>query len=129
VDAGSHPSVVATVSFHGLEGTAEKLHAPLLLFTSTADGFVTKEGYVQPCYDRSTAVPTILATLEIPGAPADFVGHLYPLDDAGDERAPAIAWVRMYVYGDDGARPYFYGSDCILCKSPWIDIQRKNATW
>jgi hypothetical protein len=129
VSSGSHPSVVATVSFHGLQGSAEQLHGPLLLFTSTADGFVTKAGYVQPCYNRSSVVPTILATLEIPGAAADFLGHLYPLGDAGEERAPAMAWLRLWVYGDLGAEKYFYGPDCLLCKSPWTDIQRKNANW
>ncbi len=129
VTSGSHPSVVATVSFHGLSGSAERLHGPLLLFTSTADGFVTKSGFVQPCYDRSSVVPTILATLEIPGAPADFLGHLYPLGDAGEERAPAMAWLRLWVYGDKGGEHYFYGPDCTLCRSPWTDIQRKNANW
>ena len=129
VTSGSHAAVKATVSFHGLAGAAEKLHSPLLLFTSTADGFVTKAGFVQPCYDRSSVVPTVLATLEVPGAPADFAGHLYPLGGAGDVRAPAIAWLRMWVYGDQGGRHYFYGDDCTLCKTPWIDIQRKNAMW
>ncbi len=129
VDAGSHPAVVATVSFHGIQGPAEDLHDPLLLLTSTDDGFVTKEGFVQPCYDRSTAVPTIMATLDVPGAPPSYDGHLYPLGDAGPERAPAIAWLRLWVYGDEGARAYFYGADCILCTSPWTDIQRKNHDW
>lgn len=129
VGAGSHPNVVTTVSFHGLQGAAENLQGPLLLFTSTSDGFVTKSGYVQPTYDRSSVVPTILATLEVPGAPADFSGHLIPLGDAGQEREPAIAWLRYWVYGDQGARHYFYGDDCVLCTSPWTDIQRKNESW
>jgi hypothetical protein len=139
VNAGAHPAVVATVSFHGLPGAAGNLHGPLLLFTTTADGFVTKDNYVKPCYDSSTKVPTIMATLTIPGydggangataSNADFNGHLYPLNDAGDERAPAIAWLRLWVYGDQGGMKYFYGSDCILCQAPWIDIQRKNAMW
>lgn len=129
VTSGSHKSVRATVSFHGLQGAAANLNGPLLLFTSTADGFVTKAGYVEPCYRASTKQPTIMATLNVPGAAADFAGHLYPLGDAGEQRAPAIAWLRMWVYGDQGARKYFYGSDCLLCKSPWIDIQRKNATF
>jgi hypothetical protein len=128
VGSGSHPKVVATVSFHGLQGPAENLSGPLLLFTSTADGFVTKAGYVQPCYNRSSKVPTIMATLNV-NAPADFLGHLYPLGDAGDQRAPAIAWLRYWVYGDQGGRKYFYGTDCLLCQSPWTDIQRKNADW
>jgi hypothetical protein len=128
VTSGSHAAVVTTVSFHGLQGSAEKLHGPLLLFTSTADGFVTKASYVQPCYNRSTVVPTIMATLQV-NAPADFAGHLYPLGGAGDERAPAVAWLRYWVYGDLDAKSWFYGADCKLCKTPWTDIQRKNAQW
>jgi hypothetical protein len=129
VTAGSHPNVVTTVSFHGLQGEAENLHAPLFLTTSTNDGFVTKAGYVQPTYDRSSGVPTLMATLEVPGATPDFTGHLIPLGDAGNERAPAVAWLRFWVFGDSGARSYFYGSDCVLCQSPWVDLQRKNADW
>jgi dienelactone hydrolase len=129
VGSGSHADVKATVSFHGLQGPAQNLQGPLLLFTSTADGFVTKANYVEPCYRASTKQPTIMATLNVPGAAADFAGHLYPLGDAGEQRAPAVAWLRLWVYGDQGARKYFYGSDCLLCKSPWIDIQRKNATF
>jgi hypothetical protein len=138
VDTGSHPAVITTVSFHGLPGASGALHGPLLLFTTTADGFVTKDSYVKPCYAASTTVPTIMATLTIPGytspdgqtaSNADFTGHLYPVNDAGSERAPAIAWLRMWVYGDENAKQYFYGADCILCKDPWTDIQRKNAMW
>ena len=128
VDSGKHPAVIATVSWHGLPGAAEALRGPLLLITSTHDGFVTKAGYVQPCYNRSSKVPTIMATLEVDEA-ASFNGHLYPLGDAGVERAPAIAWLRLWVYGDQGARKYFYGPDCLLCKGEWTDIQRKNANW
>ncbi len=118
VDTGSHPNVIATVSFHGLQGTAELLHGPLLLFTGTDDDFVSADLFVTPTFDRSW-VQTFYATLT--GA-----DHLYPLWDAGDERAPAIAWLRLWVYGDQDARKYFYGDDCILCQSPWVNPQRKN---
>jgi len=128
VTSGSHAGVVTTVSFHGLQGTAENLHGPLFLLTSTNDGFVTKAGYVQPTYDRSTKVPTLMATLEVAGA-ASFNGHLIPIGDAGQERAPAVAWLRYWVYGDQGARNYFFGDTCTLCASPWTDIQRKNYDW
>jgi hypothetical protein len=128
VGSGNHPNVVTTVSFHGLQGPAENLSGPLLLITSTNDGFVTKSGYVQPTYNRSSKVPTLMATLQVAGAPS-FTGHLIPLGDAGEERAPAVAWLRYWVYGDQGARDWFYGANCRLCLSPWTDIQRKNHTW
>jgi hypothetical protein len=118
VDTGKHASVVTTVSFHGLQGTAELLHGPLLLFTGTLDDFVSAAGYVTPTYNRST-VQTFYGTLT--GA-----DHLKPLGDAGEERAPAVAWLRLWVYGDQEARKFFYGADCILCKAPWTNPQRKN---
>ncbi|HET6339557.1 MAG TPA: dienelactone hydrolase family protein [Polyangiales bacterium] len=128
VDTASHPNVIATVSFHGLQGAAERANGPVFLMTSTADGFVTKEGYVMPCYNRSSKQPTVMATLKVDETPS-FAGHLYPLGDAGDERAPAIAWLRLWVYGDQGAKKYFYGDDCLLCTGSWTDIQRKNGDW
>lgn len=129
VGAAAHPKVMATVSLHGLTGAAGALHGPLLLITSTNDGFVTKAQFVVPTYSASTKVPTIMATLNVPGATPDFVGHLIPLGDAGDERAPLVAWLRLFLYGDQGARDWFYGPDCTLCKTPWTDIQRKNHMW
>lgn len=127
VGAAAHPNVIATVSLHGLQGAAAQLNGPLLLITSTNDGFVTKEQFVKPTYDGSSKVPTIMATLNVPGASPDFNGHLIPLGDAGEERAPLIAWLRLFVYGDTTAKPWFYGSDCTLCKDPWTDIQKKNG--
>ena len=118
VTTGSHASVVTTVSFHGLQGAAERLHGPLLLFTSTGDTFVSAAQFVTPTYNRST-VQTFYATLT--GG-----SHLTPIGDAADERAPAVAWLRLWVFNDQAARKYFDGADCILCKAPWTNPQRKN---
>jgi hypothetical protein len=128
VGSGDHSNVITTVSFHGLQGPAENLSGPLFLITSTNDGFVTKSGFSQPTFDRSTKVATLMATLEVDEAPG-VGGHLIPLNDAGPERAPAVAWLRYWVYGDQGARSWFFGSDCVLCQSPWTDVQRKNHEW
>jgi hypothetical protein len=118
VDAGSHRAVVATVSFHGLQGAAERLHGPLLLMTGTADNFVSAAQFVTPTYNRST-VQTFYGTLT--GA-----DHLKPINTAGEERAPAIAWMRLWTMNDEGARGYFYGDTCKLCVDPWVNPQRKN---
>ena len=118
VNAGSHSSVVTSVSFHGLQGASENLHGPLLLFTGTPDTFVSAAQFVTPTFNRSTVL-TFYAT-------HTTAGHLYPLGNAGDERAPAIAWLRLWVYADQAARQYFYGDDCNLCQAPWTNPQRKN---
>jgi hypothetical protein len=121
VTTGGHADVIATVSFHGLTGAAGALHGPLLLFTSTMDDFVSAAGFVDPTFKMSS-VQTFYATL----TGAGDGGHLTPIGDAGVERAPAIAWLRLWAYGDQGARKYFDGADCLLCKTPWGNPQRKN---
>ena len=121
VNAGSHENVVTTVSFHGLTGNSAALHGPLLLFTSTMDTFVSAAQFVTPTFDAST-VQTFYATLSGTGD----AGHYTPINTGGPERAPAIAWLRLWVYGDQAARQYFDGADCILCKDPWTNPQTKN---
>lgn len=124
VNAGSHADVVTTISFHGLTGASGSLHGPLLLFTSTTDTFVTAAQFVDPTFAAST-VQTFYATLTAAGDPNNY-GHLLVLGNADPERTPAVAWLRFWVYGDEGARKYFYGDDCVLCKDPWQTPQRKN---
>ncbi|MDH5670797.1 MAG: dienelactone hydrolase family protein [Myxococcales bacterium] len=125
IDTADRPNVLATVSFHGMpprESDAfASMHAPLLLFTSTGDTFVNRAGYVQPNYDAST-VQTALAEHE-------GYSHTTPLvipGDAGDERAPAIAWLYLWLYGEQDARRFFYGDGCELCGGVWTDFDRKN---
>jgi hypothetical protein len=120
VNTGKHPNVITTVSFHGLTGDSASLHGPLLLYTGVADTFVSAAQFVDPTY-RASTVQTFYGTLT--GTDSN---HLRPLNDAGDERAPTVAWLRLWVYGDQAARPYFYGNDCTLCADPWTNPQRKN---
>jgi hypothetical protein len=122
VGAGAHANIVTTVSFHGVTGNSAALKTPLLLFTSTTDTFVTASGFVTPTFDAST-VKTFYATLTAAGDPSDL-GHLLPvslLEDStgGPERAPAQAWLRWWVYGDQGGSHYFDGASATLCQSPW----------
>ncbi len=122
VGAGAHANIVTTVSFHGVTGNSAALKTPLLLFTSTTDTFVTASGFVTPTFDAS-AVQTFYATLGAAGDPSNL-GHLIPVSlvedsTGGPERAPAQAWLRYWVYGDQGGRSYFYGSGATLCQSPW----------
>jgi hypothetical protein len=143
VDTSDRPNIKATVSLHGMPprvtNAFDMMHAPLLLFTSTGDMFVTASQYVTPNYQKSK-VQTFYATLK-----NDMAGHLYPVDTGAaicigailgatfgscggdiEEHAPTIAWLRYWVCGDQGAKDYFFGSDCKLCgKAPWNAQQRK----
>lgn len=124
VGAGAHADVVATVSMHGVTGPSGSLHAPLLLFTSETDTFVTASQFVTPTYN-SSAVQTFYATLTAAGDPQNK-GHLIPLGFGDPERAPLVAWLRLWAYGDGGAKTFFYGDSCTLCTAPWTNPQRKN---
>jgi len=124
VDSGSHADVIATVSMHGVTGNSAALHAPLLLFTSQTDTFVTAAQFVTPTYNAST-VQTFYATLSSAGDPNNL-GHIIPVGGAGPERGPMVAWMRLWAYNDQGAKQYFYGDSCILCVDPWTNPQRKN---
>ena len=144
IDTAYRPNVLCTASLHGMpprkSDAFDKQHSPLLLYTSTGDSFVTASGYVTPNYQKSK-VQTFYATLDDRNA-----GHLYVADAGSDaivcgggaalglgeckgapaEQAPTVAWFRLWVYGDEDARKFFYGDDCVLCKSPWTMPQRKN---
>jgi hypothetical protein len=117
VGAGAHANIVTTVSFHGVTGNSAGLKTPLLLFTSTTDTFVTASGFVTPTYNASV-VQTFYATLTDAGDPNNS-GHLLPVSPTDPEYAPALAWLRLWVYGDQGGRSFFYGSGATLCQSPW----------
>lgn len=141
IDTADRANVKATVSLHGMppRGTDAfgKMHAPLLLFTSTGDSFVTADEYVTPNYQASL-VQTFYATFADTTA-----GHLYVADQgaavclgallglgscqsAAVERAPTIAWLRLWACGDQNARKFFYGDDCTLCRAPWTTPRRKG---
>jgi hypothetical protein len=124
ITAGAHADVVATVSLHGLTGTPGGLHDPLLLTTSTTDTFVTASGFVQPAFNGSN-VQTFMATLGPAGDPSNK-GHLIPIGFGDPDRAAMIAWMRLWAYGDAGAKQFFYGDQCTLCVAPWQNPQRKG---
>jgi hypothetical protein len=116
VEIGGHAAVATVVSIHGHRATAA-LHGPMLQTTGTQD--TVGMPLQQATYD-SSQVQTFLATLT--GAP-----HAYIEQNGGGEQRPAIvAWMRYWIYGDTGARNYFFGDDCVLCTAPWEDPQRKN---
>jgi len=141
IDTADRPNVRATVSLHGMPprvATAfTAMHAPLLLFTSTGDSFVTARQYVTPNFE-SSQVPTFYATLADSNA-----GHLYVVDGgaavciggilglgscqtAAAEQAPTIAWLRYWACDDQDAKRFFFGPDCTLCSAPWATPQRKQ---
>ena len=111
VGVGGHPNVVTTIAMHPAPGFG-KLNGPILLFSGTADTICSPALFVQPIYTGAT-VPKFYANLM--GAT-----HLEPVLTGGRELAASIAWLRLHLYDDDGARDYFYGANCKLCSGEWI---------
>ena len=128
IDTATRPNVVATVSFHGMPPRMDpwaEMHAPLLLYTSTGDTFVSASGYVTPNYEKSV-VPTFYATLN------ESVSHTYIIDAGGGaekERGPAIAFMRYFACDDQEAKALFFGPDCTLCASPFSAQTKPADFW
>jgi hypothetical protein len=116
VEIGGHEAVATTVSIHGHIATAA-LHGPMLQTSGTAD--TVGLPMQQQTFDKSQ-VQTFLGTVS--GADHGYIQR----NTGGAERPAIVAWLRYWIYNDGGAKPYFWGDDCVLCKSPWVDPKRKN---
>ena len=116
VEVGAHEAVATTVSIHGHTATSA-LHGPMLQTSGTKD--TVGLPMQQKTYD-SSKVQTFLATVK----DAD---HGYIQNANGGVQRPAIvAWMRYWIYNDQGGKNYFYGDDCVMCTAPWTNPQRKN---
>ncbi|MFJ5782010.1 poly(ethylene terephthalate) hydrolase family protein [Streptomyces hydrogenans] len=63
---------------------------------------------VKALYRDSSHLPAVYG--EVRGA-----GHLSSIGDGGDFRAPTTAWLRFWLMGDENARGFFFGPDCVYC--------------
>lgn len=116
VQLGGAPEVFTVVSIHGHTAEAA-LHGPMFQTTGTKDNVGMP--LQQATFDKSK-VQTFLATLT--GAPHGYIES----NGGGEERKAILAWMRYWIYNDTGAKKFFYGDDCVLCKAPWEKPQRKN---
>jgi dienelactone hydrolase len=121
VDIGGHKAITTVVSIHG-HGAKAELHGTVLLMGGTNDVMRDGQSWLAPTYEASQ-VQTFFSLVE--GA-----NHGYPAREvdgvqSGVEAAAMIAWLRYWIYNDQGAKRYFFGDDCVMCKSPWTKTQRK----
>jgi hypothetical protein len=117
-DLSSHPAVMTTVSIHGHKTTGQP-HGPIWLMTGTMD--VIDDN--RTTLSTLTTAPALLTALPI--------GHLnVPTEIAPGGRyiAPITAWLRYWVYGDQGAKDFFFGANCKVCTNPWITPET-NDLW
>ncbi len=116
VQLGSHEAVATTVSIHG-HTAMSAMHGPLLQTTGTKD---TVGIPLQQNTYAMSQVQTFLGT--VTGADHGYIQNA----GGGEERPAILAWMRYWINGDEGAKRYFYGEDCVMCKAPWEAPQRKN---
>lgn len=122
VDIGGHEAIRTVISIHGHSAEAE-LHGTLLLLGGTEDVMRDGQSWLAPTWEASR-VPTIFSLV-------DGANHGYPSREvdgvqSGVEAPAMIAWLRYWLYNDQGAEHYFFGDNCVLCQAPWTATQRKN---
>jgi hypothetical protein len=113
----TYAKAIVTVAMHPASGFPAGMKGPLLLFSGQQDTVCVPAQFVQPVFDQSQ-VPTFFAML-------NDATHFEPVLNGGRELAPMVAWLRLWVFGDQGAKPFFYGASCTLCQSPWVMPQSK----
>ena len=123
VEIGGHEAISTVVSIHG-HGAEGDLHGTLLLIGGTSDTMPDGLSWLAPTYEASQ-VETVFALLE--GADHGYIQGSVDGVQGGLETPVIIAWIRYWVYNDQGAGDYFFGDDCVLCSSPWSDLQRKDG--
>ena len=122
VEVGVHEAIATVVSIHGHQAKAD-LHAPLLLIGGTEDVMGDDRSWLAPTYEDSQ-VQTFFGT--VVGANHGYIQGTVNGVPGGVETPAMIAWLRYWIYNDQGAKNYFYGDDCVMCRSPWTNPQRKN---
>jgi dienelactone hydrolase len=116
VQLGGNKAIATTVSIHG-HTAMSAMHGPLFQTTGTKD--TVGLPLQQSTYSMSQ-VQTFMATLT--GADHGYIQNA----GGGEERPAILAWMRYWINGDQGAKRYFFDADCVLCKAPWENPQRKN---
>lgn len=122
VEVGAHPAVVTVVAIHGHQ-TEGALHGTALLIGGTEDVMGDGMSWLAPTY-AALDVQTFFGTVE--GADHGYIQGTVGGVPGGVETPAMVAWLRYWIYNDQGARRYFYGDDCVMCMSPWTNPQRKN---
>ena len=95
-------------------------HAPLLIFSGTADTIAPPEKHQQPVFD-GVKVPVLWATLN--GAT-----HMDPTTAKASEFAPVmVTFFRAQLMGDKAAAAWFVGTNCLLCMDGDWKLAKKNG--
>jgi hypothetical protein len=121
IEIGGHAAIATVVAIHGHEAQGTT-RGPILMIGGTND-VTGGQSWLAPSYAASQT-QTFFSLLT--GADHGYIQTTVNGVQGGLETPAIIAWIRYWIYNDQGAKSYFYGDDCIMCKSPWANTQRKN---
>jgi dienelactone hydrolase len=121
IEIGGHEALATVVAIHGHSAEGE-LHTPVLMIGGTSDLMGSGESWLAPSYEASQ-VQTFFGM--VTGADHGYIQRSVEGVQGGVETPAIIAWIRYWIYNDEGAKHYFYGDDCVMCTSPWTNPQRK----
>jgi len=121
IEIGGHEAIATVVAIHGHSAKGET-HVPMLLIGGTND-LNGSQSWLAPSYEASQT-QTFFSLMT--GADHGYIQGTVNGVQGGNETPAIIAWIRYWIYNDQGAKNYFYGDDCVMCKSPWTNPQRKN---
>jgi dienelactone hydrolase len=122
IEIGGHPAIATVVAIHGHSATGD-LKSPVLMLGGTQDVMSDGRSWMAPSYEASR-VQTFFGTVQ--GANHGYIQNVVNGVQGGVETPAIIAWIRYWIYNDEGAKHYFYGNDCVMCVAPWTNPQRKN---
>lgn len=137
-EAAHRANVKAAIVLHGPQpdaAAAKSMHVPLLMLATALDVRFYLDG-MSPIYSDPEVVPMFGATFDDTSVKGlvlldeteACLGEL-PCPGYGGEiyRGPVVAWLRLWVCGDQAARQFYYGDECVLCRAPWTMPLRTPA--
>lgn len=110
--ASRDPRVDTSILMHG--GTSTNLHAPALILTGEMD---SPEG--DRSQYNSADVPAAFGNLKMSN-------HITMMTEHERMAPEVVAWFRYQLLGDEEARGWFVGDDCVLCKDPEWEYLSKD---
>lgn len=118
LNAGADPRVTTVVPIAPAPGSGT-LKGPMALLCGGQDTIISATGLCMSLiYSRAT-VPSFFGILKA-------ATHTTAIGNLGGYSAPATAWFRLQLMGDQSARPMFYGTDCTLCTDSNWTVTSKN---
>ncbi len=118
LNAGADSRVTTVVPIAPAPGSGS-LKGTMALLCGGQDTIISATTLCTSLIYNRASVPTFFGILKA-------ATHTTAIGNIGGYRAPATAWLRLQLMGDEAARPMFYGPSCTLCMDPNWTVTSKN---